>query len=741
MATNGGLIQLGAEGNRALTNIWKVTGEHLTGTLDIEGWNAGNYPTRTPTAPRNYQSGCYVWAPNIKPGNLVLKWDGMATWNANGQNFGSTTVSGGRKVLTPASFLAYPNQNPTKFGQSGNTSILFKITGVGSTPPSNIRLCHADDEADMDAGQVFNDEWLTTVSRLKPGIIRWLDNPSGSHCFAASTSHEAAESDNKWIGSKYVPTDFVDSVSYNSSTQTFTCAKSGFVLTNGVGVHVRIPTRPASKIYFLNVEGTGAKPVRPYTGHEPSYGPGDQMTPRTGAIVTFIYNSLFDAWIVGPDGCSGSDGTPSNGGYEVGIPLSVKVALCNTIGCDLWWNPPLMACDPYITSYFTSVFTYLRDNLNPGLKVYVEGPNECWNYAKWGFASTFFMSWAESARINDTSTNGMTTRVRKNGVATDALEQAYGRLLSKMGETLETVYGPQNKGVKYELICGMKTSGGEYQNSAKVLAQNFVAENPTNNKPPINYITGFCMANYYNSSRYTNNGAGGNANPNWQGWPNILYYSELYWNNFADPNQGYTAQELTNRRNAQLRAVRYVNDGHTITTSYQTGTSYGEGFIPFMKTRHDYLWNRWAKPLYFYEGGNSPDWFTTDITVNYQGLDPEGVLRPATTGLQLNSGYKFASYLRASKYDPKLRWIEFRKLKQLTNLGHSAYPARYFQTGDGAAWASYDPDVATVRYLTGQTYTASADVWRYPNLAGPCESTKGFEDFSNGRFVMYAKTA
>jgi hypothetical protein len=63
-----------------------------------------------------------------------------------------------------------------------------------------------------------------------------------------------------------------------------------------------------------------------------------------------------------------------------GVPIEIKVALANEAGTDMWFNIPTMADDTYVTN----ALTYIRDNLNPALKVHVEYSNEVWN---WGFVA------------------------------------------------------------------------------------------------------------------------------------------------------------------------------------------------------------------------------------------------------------------------------------------------------------------------------------------------------------------
>ncbi|WP_420140254.1 calcium-binding protein [Sphingomonas sp.] len=64
-----------------------------------------------------------------------------------------------------------------------------------------------------------------------------------------------------------------------------------------------------------------------------------------------------------------------------GVPIELMVELANKTGTDMWWNAPTMADDAYVTA----ALTYIRDHLDPSLKVHVEYTNEMWN---WGYSNS-----------------------------------------------------------------------------------------------------------------------------------------------------------------------------------------------------------------------------------------------------------------------------------------------------------------------------------------------------------------
>ncbi|XHR99693.1 hypothetical protein ACFB49_12900 [Sphingomonas sp. DBB INV C78] len=65
----------------------------------------------------------------------------------------------------------------------------------------------------------------------------------------------------------------------------------------------------------------------------------------------------------------------------LGVSVEYMVALANQTDTDAWFSMPWNADEDYIRRFAT----YVRDNLEPGRKVYVEMSNEVWN---WGFKVT-----------------------------------------------------------------------------------------------------------------------------------------------------------------------------------------------------------------------------------------------------------------------------------------------------------------------------------------------------------------
>jgi chitodextrinase len=58
------------------------------------------------------------------------------------------------------------------------------------------------------------------------------------------------------------------------------------------------------------------------------------------------------------------------------VPVEIMVDLCNRTNSNAWFCMPHLATDDYMRQFAT----YVKNNLKPGLKVYLEFSNECWNW-------------------------------------------------------------------------------------------------------------------------------------------------------------------------------------------------------------------------------------------------------------------------------------------------------------------------------------------------------------------------
>ena len=119
--------------------------------------------------------------------------------------------------------------------------------------------------------------------------------------------------------------------------------------------------------------------------YEALYQAGEIFNPDWLKIVQDARELRFMDWM-GTNGVSHAtwDTRPEVGDASwmtKGVPVEVMVQLANQTGTEPWFNMPAGADEDYIRNFAT----YVRDHLNPDLKVHVEYSNETWN---WMFAQT-----------------------------------------------------------------------------------------------------------------------------------------------------------------------------------------------------------------------------------------------------------------------------------------------------------------------------------------------------------------
>lgn len=103
-----------------------------------------------------------------------------------------------------------------------------------------------------------------------------------------------------------------------------------------------------------------------------------------------------------------------------GVPLEIMVKLANTAKTDMWYNIPTKADDAYVRS----ALAYIRDNLDPSLKVHVEYSNEVWN---WQFEATkYAQSMANKLWGKDVNGDGVINAADPKENVAGGMMQYYG---------------------------------------------------------------------------------------------------------------------------------------------------------------------------------------------------------------------------------------------------------------------------------------------------------------------------
>lgn len=118
-----------------------------------------------------------------------------------------------------------------------------------------------------------------------------------------------------------------------------------------------------------------------------------------------------------------------------GVPIEVMVALANQTHTSMWLTIPTQADD----NYARQMLTYVRDNLDPTLKVNVEYSNEVWN---WGFSqSRYAMAMANKLWGVDANGDGVIDPNNPAEVPQGGWQQYYGYRAAQIAAIANDVFG------------------------------------------------------------------------------------------------------------------------------------------------------------------------------------------------------------------------------------------------------------------------------------------------------------
>lgn len=286
----------------------------------------------TPTAPGTsvpYPAGTYR-IKFIGQGTLTISGDASATFTNTVAN---TYTTGTFTVTTPS--------------KTGLTLVITAINS-GTDYPRDISVVDNSLAASYDGGAIFHPSFLAAVQNFKSfRFMDWL-----------STNNEL--------------------VPFNAAGNTIAAGANGCALASAWAYPTQTKT-----IYFND----GEKRTGTFTAGSTAV----DWTAGGGALAKAISNtfggenSLPNFYVSLRDNFANRS-KPSNAFWslQLGVPLEICVALCNTVGAHAWINVPLTAPDADITSMNQLVFsgTGMQAGFSPlssGLTCSFELSNEVWN--------------------------------------------------------------------------------------------------------------------------------------------------------------------------------------------------------------------------------------------------------------------------------------------------------------------------------------------------------------------------
>lgn len=477
-----------------------------------------------------------------RPGNWRLRWTGT----------GTVTANGGGGTATDGDYTFEPSQNPQT---SGNRIALY-ITG--GTNISNIQFFHEDDEALIDAGQVFNTKFLDTLRGGNWGVLRFLDWQNVNITNVRKWADRKPLDYVYWYGPEMRAPIYAGATTNSGDDYSCSAPPTWDGLADKAMVTVRFNANSSGVAPTLNVGGTGAKAIRDPSGNELNA----NFKPANGRFGTLVYDADLDVWLKeGGDAVARFDQFLNNG-----VPVEVMLRLCEEVGAHPWFCPPYLACDP-ITDWITGLATHMRDNA-PSWMIprYEAAPNETWNSAGGFYATRYAWNkaaahWAAAGDYGD--------------------HEWVGKVASLQGQAVSAVYSDNRS--RYQSIVGCQAYGS-LTPTARLASTLYVSED--DGDPASDWATHIAVANYVRDT----------------------YSSE-------DAGTAATAYASADDAGKVTIATAYAES----TLVDEGGSQYQYSIPRFLSRAEDF--KAWAEGygvmgMTFYEGGWSPDYVGGETDLN-----------------------------------------------------------------------------------------------------------------------------
>lgn len=434
-------------------------------TLDSDG-----YPTVITN--KGVYTVFYVPSQIVRPGNYVVTWSGNGTIMVGMAN---TPVSGS-KTSTNGSGRYVFSTKETRFA--------IGISAIGSPRITNLQVFHANDEAALNAGQVFGAKFKERLKEGNFGVIRFLNWQKGNTTNVTTWATRKPTTYVYYSGSEFRPSLYAGLTA--NSGNAFSVALPNFKLVDKATVTVKLNASFNGPCTF-NVNGTGDLPM--LSEYSQPLASGSNSYPIGGtwqSFATLVYDATLNAWIK-----YGGDAARGSVGLDNGCPPELMVRLCAEVGAHPYFVTPALAIDP-ATDFMPSLAAYCRANGPAWMIPRFEGPNELWNSAS-GFYSTYY--------------------ARAKSVAYgwgDDFQNWYGKVMSVLGQIVSTAYNGDR--TKYQVLCGVQSGYGQTAiltkafdarlESPKYLSQSAPPQSPYTKSAAKNWVTHVACAQYITPGEY-----------------------------------------------------------------------------------------------------------------------------------------------------------------------------------------------------------------------------------------------
>jgi hypothetical protein len=311
---------------------------------------------------------------------LKLAINGVTTFSVvSGSGF---VASSGTNLQTygAAGAIVFTNSvGVSQFTFSYLSGALYGTCVPGGSALANVTLCQVDNGgcAALDAGQVVNPDYLTSVRNINSAIIRTLaandvndSNNFTGFCIATAGATGGclqtpdagfSYAQDRWDPTVWAGTAVFNNAGCNSGTDSYAVTLAGAALTDGQTVQLQFPNTNASTTPVVCLNGGS-----PFAVQTMAAAALTTSAITANGVGTLVYDALRQKWLWA--------------GNRVGItaytPLSFQVALANALGMSLWYNWPPHITDASVTAMGTAVKAALRSNI----VFRDEYANEVWNF-------------------------------------------------------------------------------------------------------------------------------------------------------------------------------------------------------------------------------------------------------------------------------------------------------------------------------------------------------------------------
>jgi hypothetical protein len=431
-------------------------------TLDSDGY---------PTSISNGGVYTVFWVPSqaSRPGNYVITWSGNGTISCNMPN---TPVRGSK--------TSYHGSGRYVFSTTVSRFVIG-IAAIGNPHITDLQVFHADDEAALQAGQVFGAKFKQKLMEANFGVIRFLNWQYGNTTNVTSWATRKPLTYVTYAASEFRPGLYAG-LTTSAGGGAYSATLPGFKLVDKATVIVKFNasfngpcTLDVNDDGKINILNEYAEPLETY-----SYPIGGTWQ----SLATLVYDATLNAWIK-----QGADIASNSMGLNNGCPPELMVDLCGEIGAHPHFVTPALAIDP-ATDFIPSLAAYCRDNAPSWMIPRFEGPNETWNFAA-GFYATHYAN----------------AKATAFGWGAD-YHNWYGKVMSVLGQAVSAVYG--NNRAQYQVVCGVQTaygnsSHGTATHNDRLASTKYLSQQPQAGytaSAAMNWVTHICCAQYYRPSEY-----------------------------------------------------------------------------------------------------------------------------------------------------------------------------------------------------------------------------------------------